>query len=128
MILPPPIPLIRERLRRWQAGEFAQLWEEAVEARAVSITSQQKEKKTKSKGKKTQQQHNSERASALAQDGEYSRALAALSSLGIAEQDQTTLAWMKQKHPPYRQKHPPYRDTIIPNTDCPRRTFSPLEV
>ena len=57
----------RERLRRWRAGEYSQLWQEAVD-----LTKVQPKKKKKKQGdqEKSQEKQNAERAATLAQDGQ----------------------------------------------------------
>ena len=110
--------LIKERLRRWQAGECGDLWQEAKDAREQ----QMRAKKGKSKEEKSQQDRNVQRAIVLASEGQYSRAIEALTSLGLAQCNEATLAEMKQKHPA------PLGPTKIPTTDVSPRTFSPTEV
>ena len=63
-----------------------------------------------------------QRATMLASEGQYSRAVEALTSLGLAQDDDATLAEMKRKHPP------PLGPTRIPDTDITPRAFSPSEV
>ena len=63
-----------------------------------------------------------ERATSLAQEGQYSRALEALTSLGMAEDSPETIAEMQRKHPA------PLHNTVIPNSQSPPRAFSPSEV
>ena len=111
--------LIKARLQRWQAGECGELWQEAVE----SLQKPNGGKKKKP-AEKTQQQRNVDRATALAVEGQYSRALEALTSLGLVEHNPATVAEMQAKHPP------PLRDTVIPilPPPPPPRAFSPLEV
>ena len=111
--------LIKERLRRWQAGECGELWQEAKDAREQQ---QVRAKKGKSKEEKSQQDRNVQRAIVLASEGQYSRAIEALTSLGLAQCNEATLAEMKQKHPA------PLGPTKIPTTDVSPRTFSPTEV
>ena len=48
---------------------------------------------------KTQEQNNAEKVVLLAQEGEYSRALQALTSTGMAQQSAATTAEMQAKHP-----------------------------
>ena len=86
--------LVRERLRRWRAGEFVQLWDEAVEL-TRERPRQGRPRKRGRPGRRRQQQQeqdeqesqakrNAERATTLAQDGQYTKALQALTSAGMA--------------------------------------------
>ena len=110
--------LIRDRLRRWQSGQCGELWQEAV-----ATMSHRPKKKSKKAVEKSQEQWNAERAITLAQDGQYTRALAALTSLGMADQNSPdTIAEMQRKHPP-----PPHPTTLPPVTAAPR-AFTPTEV
>ena len=110
--------LIRDRLRRWQAGQCGELWQEAVD-----VMKQRPKKKKKKNGEKSQEQWNAERAIALAQDGQYTRALSALTSLGMADQSSpAVIAEMERKHP-----LPPHDTTVPPVTAAPR-SFTPTEV
>ena len=118
---------IKERLRRWQAGECGELWNEAVAGY------QPKEKpKKKGKGKKragetseqtSQEQRNAMRSKSFAQAGQYTKAIQALVSNGIAEYTPATLAEMQSKHPaPFRPQPP------LPSTDVPAQAFGGSEV
>ena len=112
--------LIRERLRRWKAGECGELWREAVE---VVNNRPKKKKKAQTQAAKTQEEWNAERAIILAQDGQYARALAALTSLGMADPEcPATVAEMRHKHPT------PTQATTVPPVSFPPKAFSPSEV
>ena len=111
------VQLIRDRLRRWQAGECGELWQEAVQA-----FNNRPKKKKKNAVAKTQEQWNVERAVTLAQDGQYARALTALTSLGMAEHCQETVDVMRRKHPP------PLQATKVPHVTARPKAFSPSEV
>ena len=113
--------LVRERLRRWRAGEYPQLWQEAVD-----LTKVPKKKGRKRKGgeeEKSQEKRNAEHATVLAQDGQYTKALQALTSAGMATPSSANLKVMKEKPPP--ATGPPI---ITPTTDIPQLTFGQAEV
>ena len=87
--------IVKERLRRWREGEYSDLWKEAVK-----LTKRQpKAKQGDREDEKTQEQKNAERAKMLTQEAEYSRALQALTSAGMAPQTAATVAEMRGKHP-----------------------------
>jgi hypothetical protein len=91
--------VVRERLRRWRAGEVAELWEEAVAL--TQLRPRAKEKRRQAvEGEKTLQERNAERATRLVQEGQYARGLQALASLGMAEATDDTAEVMRAKHPP----------------------------
>ena len=87
--------LARERLRRWRAGEYSQLWQEAVDL--TKITPSKKSKKRREEESKTQEKKNAERATTLAQDGQFTKALQALTFAGMAEPNRANLKIMKEK-------------------------------
>ena len=96
--------LIRDRLRRWRQGEHAALWREALQ-----ITSAKPRAKKKHAGaakEKSQQELNVERATKLCQEGQYTKALQALVSLGIADHNQASLremqSWRSSHNPNHR--------------------------
>jgi hypothetical protein len=90
--------LVKERLRRWRAGEYRELWEEAV-----TLTKRQPKARRQRGGQdpeeRSQEQRNAERARVLAQEGEYTRSLQALTSAGMATQSAATNTEMRAKHP-----------------------------
>ena len=111
--------LIKERLRRWRQGEFAALWSEAVQ-----LSSQKPKARKKKAGaapEKSQHDLNVERATKLCQEGQYTKALQALVSLGLADESAATLREMQSKHP---QSAPP----VIPTTDVAPLSFAPSQV
>ena len=110
--------LIRERLRRWRQGEFSALWSEAVQ---LSSKRPKAKKKKASVPEKSQQDLNVERATKLCQEGQYTKSLQALVSLGLAEHSPAVLKEMQAKHP---QGAPP----LIPTTDSSPIAFSPSQV
>ena len=126
--------LVRERLRRWRAGEFVQLWDEAVEL-TRERPRQGRPRKRGRPGRRRQQQQeqdeqesqakrNAERATTLAQDGQYTKALQALTSAGMASHSSANIQVMREKHPPAVARDP----TPLPATDLPQLTFTQLEV
>ena len=109
--------MIKERLRRWRQGEYSALWKEAVQL----ISSRGKRKKKVQPLEKSQQELNVERATKLCQEGQYTKALQSLVSLGLADHTAESLREMKAKHP---ASPPP----IIPTTDSSPMAFSPSQV
>ena len=89
--------LVKERLRRWRAGEYRQLWEEAKNLTKSSQTKSKKNKLKKAPNEKTQEEINAARAAIFTQDGQYTKALQALGSAGMADQDSSTANKLKQK-------------------------------
>ena len=112
--------LVRERLRRWRAGEYSQLWQEAVD-----LTKVQPKKKKKKQGdqEKSQEKQNAERAATLAQDGQFTKALQALTSAGMAPPTRANLKFMKEKHP-----QAPGEPVNPLNTESPQLSFGQVEV
>ena len=113
--------LVRERLRRWRAGEYSQLWEEAK-----ALTKEHRPRGRRGRvhePENSQEKRNAERATTLAQEGQYTRALQALTSAGMAPQSRATQDTMKGKHPPSPGPLQP-----SPTTAHPQLTFSQLEV
>ena len=113
--------LVRERLRRWRAGEFSQLWQEAVNL--TKVPARKKKKGDNGDQEKSQEQKNAERAATLAQDGQFTRALQALTSAGMAPPTSANLKTMKEKHPEATSA-----PLIPPNTDLPQISFTQVEV
>ena len=113
--------VVRERLRRWRAGEYMALWREAVELCT------RRPKRGRQRGgrdkERTQEQKNGERARVLAQEGEYSRGLQALTSSGMAPQNPTTEAILRAKHPPASSNPGP-----TPTSEAPPLSITPMEV
>ena len=94
---------------------------EAVEltTRAPKRRGGRKEKE----GSKTQETQNGERARVLAQEGEYSRGLQALTSSGMAPQNRATEANLRAKHPPAPSELGP-----LPTTEVSPLSVTLLEV
>ena len=66
---------------------------------------------------------NAERAKLLAQEGQFTKALQALTSAGMADPSRANLQAMKEKHP--QAAGPPIQ---VPATDLPQICFTQLEV
>ena len=115
--------LVRERLRRWRNGEYSQLWQEAVNLTKVPPKRRRRGRGGRQGEEKTQEMRNSERAKILAQEGQFTKALQALTSAGMADPDRTVLGEMEEKHPP--AQGPPLQ---IPTTDLPQISFGQAEV
>ena len=113
--------MVRDRLRRWRAGEYGKLWEEAVE---LSKVPKKARKTRKAVPEKTLDERNAERAQKLVQEGQYSRGLAALVSAGLAENSKATEEEMRRKHP--QAKHPSTFKCTQPKVA--QIVFSPKEV
>ena len=110
---------VLSRLSRWRHGEYRQLWEEAIAA----TTPPSKSKHRVAEEDKSQEQRNVMRATKLAQQGQYTRSLQALTSAGLAQQDSATVEALKAKHPV--AENPP---TSRPQSDTPQMSFSPAQV
>lgn len=106
------------RLRRWNNGECAELWAEAV-AGERKKSKDKKKKGGKDKPQKSQEEKNAARSVILTQEGQYTRALQALVSNGLAECTLTSLKEMQSKHPLPARPQPPH-----PTTDVPACTFN----
>ena len=81
--------LVKSRLRRWSEGEFESLWEESTV----------KPKTNTRRGRPDQKQHNITRSIRTIQDGQYSKALKALASEGLASPNEDVYKEMLSKHP-----------------------------
>ena len=115
--------LVRERLRRWRGGEYGQLWDEAKE-----LTKEQRKKPKNKRGEELgeeekQRERNAERAKTLAQDGQYTKALQALMSAGMAPPTRANIEIMKEKHPQATRPQPP-----APQVASPQLSFTSTEV
>ena len=119
------VKLIKDRLRRWQAGECGQLWAEAKAGQEMKKTGGKK-KKGGGGGEKEQpslEERNAQRCKTKAQEGQYSRAVQALVSCGLAEYSPASLAEMQQKHPAPQRPQPPPPASVMPP-----RAFNTAEV
>ena len=89
---------VKERLRRWSDGEWLSLWSEAL-ADGQSLASR------RDKSTSAPPTHNIRRAKHAVQNGQYSMAITALSSEGLANPSTEVLQEMLSKHP---QARPPF--------------------
>ena len=115
------IRAIKDRLTRWQEGKCGELWAEAVAGQEVRPTRGRKRKNPVEK--ESQVERNSRRCSTLTQEGQYTRALQALASHGVAEHSAEALAEMKLKHPAPSAPQP-----APPTETAPPRAFSGTDV
>ena len=117
--------LIKDRLKRWQEGKCGELWAEAVAGQQSRPKRGRKKKKgnEEQEGENSQEERNARRCTILTHEGQYTRALQALTSSGIAEYTEETLREMKSKHPAPTTPQPP-----PPTTNIPSRAFSGSEV
>ncbi len=90
---------VKARLQRWQAGEYSQLWAEAVQLTLPPVPAAGRNRRAPPPPVRTQEERNVERATTLAQQGQYARGLQALGSAGMAEADRETTEEMRRKHP-----------------------------
>ena len=117
------VRLIRERLRRWQAGECGQLWREAVDGQKEKILKGKRKNCDVQQEELSLEEKNARRCRTKAQEGQYSRAVQSLVSCGLAEYSPATLAEMQQKHPAPRRPQPPPPSSVMPS-----QSFSSPEV
>ena len=104
---------IKDRLRRWNNGECADLWAEAVAGEKKKLKDRKK-KRGKDKPEKSQEEKNAARSVILTQEGQYTRALQALVSNGLAECTPDSLKEMQSKHPLPSRPQPPHPTTDVP--------------
>ena len=105
--------LVRERLRRWRQGEYRQLWEEAKDLTKEQRRPRGRQGRARQQEEEgAQQKRNAERATTLAQDGQFTRALQALTSSGMAPDTRATREAMKAKHPEPTSAPPPAPTTL----------------
>ena len=121
-------------MRRWKAGECGELWREAVEWQRARKSRQPKKRRRKRAAaaaavgeiddeEDSLEVQNAKRCKTLVKDGQYSKAIQALVSHGMAEHTEATLKEMQDKHPAATRPLPP-----IPVTDTPPKTFGSLEI
>ena len=85
---------VKFRLQRWSDGDIASLWSEALEeGRSLSRHSEQ------ASSSSTSVSHNIRRAKRAVQEGQYSKAIKALTSNGLASPSPEILQEMLGKHP-----------------------------
>ena len=85
--------LVKARISRWQAGEFSTLWKEALDG-GWSL-----QKRSKALGPSQQRSNNIRRAKQAVQDGQFSKAIKALTSDGLADHSAAIVQEMLSKHP-----------------------------
>ena len=111
---------MKSRIRRWQAGDFSELWDETL---AEANKHSRKKKKTHKKPPlETLRKANARRARRAVEDGQYRKAIQSLSSGGLANVTSEVLEEMLAKHP----KAPP--PTIPPDPTPHPPTISEQEV
>ena len=110
---------VKERLERWRRGEYRALWEEAVTMTKLKGRSRKKGQEQQL----SQEEKNAQRATRLAQQGEYTRACQALVSAGLADQTPSTIRDMKAKHP-----SPQTPTTFQTQDNTPQLTFTKEQV
>ena len=86
---------IPERIERWKKGEILDLWKEAISSRCTKDQT----KKPLEDDVSLQLKRNIKRATRLAGDGQFSRAVQALMSDGVAEPTEGVWKLLKEKHP-----------------------------
>ena len=90
---------MRDRLQRWFSGEVASLWSETcADARSLS------KRAVSSASTSSQRSSNARRARLAVQNGQFSKAIQALSSEGLASPSPMVIQEMQDKHP---QVHAP---------------------
>ena len=104
--------LVMSRIQRWLAGDLVALWSEAVaEGQFLSRHAQ-------SSSPSSQLSRNIKRAKLAVQDGQYSKAIKTLTSVGLATPSAEVLQEMPVKHP---QIAPP---TLPPGSVPPSTTVT----
>ena len=112
---------VRERLRRWRLREYGELWDEAMEA--FRLPPRARRGRAGGAYEKTLQEKKGERAAKIVKEGQYSKALQALTSAGMTEHTRETEEAMRSKHPPASQP-----STFTSVQDIPQLQFSLQEV
>ena len=102
------VKLVKTRLRRWDSGNFLELWNEALDAASDSHHSRKKKKAPQEMLRRS----NARRARRAVEDGQYRKAIQALSSGGLAPPTPEVLNEMLAKHP---QDPLP----VLPTDPCP---------
>ena len=85
--------LVKSRIQRWLDGDLSALWAEAV-AEGLSLS-----RRARSSAASSQQSQNIRRAKLAVQDRQYSKAIKALTSDGLASPSAEVLQEMLAKHP-----------------------------
>ena len=87
--------LVKSRIRRWLAGDFAQLWEDVLAEHERYAHKNLK----KTISPESLRKANAQRARRAVEDGQYRKAIQALSSSGLARVTPEILEQMLDKHP-----------------------------
>ena len=111
---------IRERIRRWRAGECVQLWRESLKMTSLARRRNEARRK-KNINEEEQKEFNARRAAMFVSEGEYSKAMQTLTSDGLVPATEDNLQLMSDLHP---RCEPP---TVL-NTDEPQIQLSQSEV
>ena len=112
---------VRERLRRWRLREYGELWDEAMEA--FRLPPRARSGRAGGAYEKTLQEKKGERAAKIVKEGQYSKALQALTSAGMTKHTRETEDAMRSKHTPASQP-----STFTSVQDIPQLQFSLQEV
>ena len=96
--------IVRERLRRWRGGDYKLLWLETVklckeQPRRKQGRCQQVGEVEGQSQEQIQEEFNTARVNTLAGEGQYSRAIQALTSLGMADTCSATEAELHRLQP-----------------------------
>ena len=102
---------VKDRIRRWRAGEHLQLWRESVAAHTSQPSSR---RRTHFVPHASQEDINGRRSRRLIQVGQYSRAAKALTSAGIDQSSVEALSAMREKHPVGPPPSLPTAETPLP--------------
>ena len=85
------LKLVRSRLDRWEAGDVISLWVKAASSGRSLLK--------RSSANSSQRNSNIRRAKCAVQDGQYSKAIKALTSDGLATPSSEVMQEMQSKHP-----------------------------
>ena len=98
---------VKDRIKRWRNGDAGLLWQEALANHSKSSKKARRRGKKKSGTEKSQEEKNIIRCKRLLEEGQFSRAAEALSSLGIDQSSQEAYDSMIKKHPQCNKFDPP---------------------
>ena len=113
---------VKARLAMWRRGgeEYGKLWQEAIRSTRVRPQS----KKKAAENQPSQEERNGSRATRLAQQGEYTRAVQSLLSSGLADHSRANVIQMQSKHPAATQE-----SSFRPQqSDIPQQSFTADQV
>ena len=115
---------VRRRLQKWRAGEFMDLWEEAVATTQVPGPRRGRPRQEVEVDEEVRlRERNARKARTLAQEGQFSRATQALLSGGMADQSHANVQEMRDKHPAATGPV-----ELPPDTEVPQVKLSHLQV